>query len=602
MTTPNPLRGYLETQREFDIRITRLLNRVAVSLSQRIERLASSGRFSDSVRASQLRAVLLEVRREQIRVFRDMGDVIRAGQIAAALMAAEQLGQVTKVITASLSARAAEELISSVQTTARAGIKNLYARTSRELSSRLYDQAAWSTGKIEELIQNGIASGLSARELARDVRSFVSPSAPGGTSFVSMRLARTEINNAFHNQQIAGMDAPGVTGAKWNLSGSHPRPDECNRLAQSDQYNMGVGVFPRGKVPGKPHPQCLCYLTYVMLTPKQFVEELRKGAFDDDLRKRYKANLDLIKGGVEVPKSKLTVVKKTTTTPKKAEPKKTTTPKKATVKKTTAPKKTAPVVKVVSPKEVPVPRGAQPYHTSLKGIEDLAETVEKSAIKSVQRLTGGVSADTELVTFANGTKLVRKSAGNPGAEQASSVIGGALRTKAPRVYRNHPGEVWMDYVEDAKTAVELQVRANQAGKLGELRKEHFALAQSDEGLRVGLFDLAIRNGDRNTGNWMVSNAGRIVPIDHGHAQPVIIGGRAMPQLSASGPFAEQIFVGSGKEHVFTTADIDWARHQIEGVGPDLIHMGQKGFLDYALAVLDRLRPFSKGTRNILAGE
>jgi hypothetical protein len=159
----------------------------------------------------------------------------------------------------------------------------------------------------------------------------------------------------------------------------------------------------------------------------------------------------------------------------------------------------------------------------------------------------------------------------------------------------------MDYVGDAKTAVELQVRANKAGNLAELRKEHFALAESDEGLRVGLFDLLIRNGDRNTGNWMVSNAGRIVPIDHGHAQPVIIGGRAMPQLSASGPFAEQIFIGISKNHKFTTADIDWARSRIEAVGPGLIHMGQRNFLDYALAVLDKLRPFSKGTRNILAG-
>lgn len=608
MPTPNPLKGYLNTQRQFDRKLFSLLEKVALSLSARIAGLPDTGRFSDSVRLGQLRSALVEIRREQIRLFQGVGELARAGQIAASITAVEQLGDVMKVITSSLPRAAAKEMIDSVLATSRAGIKNLYARTPRELSTRLYDNALLTSGKIEDIIRAGIGSGLSARELAKDVRKFVSPMVPGGASYVSMRLARTEINNAFHNQQIASMDAPGVLGAKWNLSGSHPRPDECNRLAQTDQYRMGVGVFPAGKVPGKPHPQCLCYLTMVTMEPDDFASAIRSGKFDDQLRKRFQANVDSLKGVAKTTaKPKLTVVKNTPA--KKATPVKKTTPKKTTPTKTAPPAK-----KATAPKEVPVARGAQPYHLNTKGIEDLANTVEKSAIKSVQNLTGGVSAETSLVTFENGTKLVRKAAGNPGAEHASSVIGQALDLKVPRVYRNHPGEVFMDYVGDAKTAAELEARmmaermGPQAGTVQALQdfaQSLFKHYQSDEGLRTGLFDLLIRNNDRNRGNWMISDAGRIIPIDHGHAHPMIAGGpggRPLPQMSASGPFAEQIFVGIGKDHKFTTADIDWARGKIEAVGPDLIHMGQKGFLDYALAVLDKLHPFAKGTRNILAGE
>jgi hypothetical protein len=571
----------LRLQRQYDERIMKILEEAALDIQRRVEKLKVSTRFSDSIRASQLRLVLSQIRRTQLDMFLSIGDEIRAGQLAAAIFATDDLEKLARIGLSSLPRAAATEFVDSLMASAQAGINTFYSRVKRELSTRLYKNGQWSTDHIETLIRNGILRNASARELAKDVYRFVSPTAPGGASYVAMRLARTEINNAFHNQQIKGFQFPWVESVKWNLSGSHPRKDECNTLAESDQYNLGPGQFPRGKVPGKPHPQCLCFLTATSVSPRKFADDVRSGKYDDELRRRFDANLARLKGQPEPVKK--TTAKKTAPTPKKT---------------TTAPKKTAPPP---APKEIPVPKNAQPYHTSIKGIEDLANTVEKSAIKSVQKLTGGVSADTELVTFANGTKLVRKSAGNPGAEQASSVIGGALGTKAPRVYRNHPGEVWMDYVGDAKTAVELQVRANKAGNLAELRKEHFALAESDEGLRVGLFDLLIRNGDRNTGNWMVSNAGRIVPIDHGHAQPVIIGGRAMPQLSASGPFAEQIFIGISKNHKFTTADIDWARSRIEAVGPGLIHMGQRNFLDYALAVLDKLRPFSKGTRNILAG-
>lgn len=296
MPTPNPLKGYLVVQKTFDLKILRILEDAAKGLQSRIGRLNTSTRFSDRIRASQLKLVLAEVRTRQVEMFLEIGDVVRAGQIAAATQAVDDLADIARVAFASLSEEATNLFIGSLRSTAEAGIKNLYARIPRELSSRLYHDAALSTGKIEQIINTGLTSGLSARELAKDVYKFVSPTAPGGASYVSLRLARTEINNAFHNQQRDGMEAPGVEGAKWNLSGSHKVPDECNQFAGSDQYKMGAGVFPPGKVPDKPHPQCLCYLTYISVDPDEFAAQIRDGKFDDELRRRYKLNVALLKG------------------------------------------------------------------------------------------------------------------------------------------------------------------------------------------------------------------------------------------------------------------------------------------------------------------
>lgn len=296
MAIPEPLRRYLKLQRQYDVKVMRILEAAARDLQQRINKLGSSTRFSDSVRASQLKLALSQIRRQQLEMFLSIGDEIRAAQLAAGTLALDELEHLVRVVFASLDERAANAFIDSLMGTAEGHLKTFYSRTPRELSARLYRHGKWSTDKIEQLIRNAILRGASARELAKDVYRFVSPTAPGGASYVSMRLARTEINNAFHNQQISGFNGPWVEAVQWNLSGSHEKPDECNRLATADQYNLGGGKFPPGKVPGKPHPQCLCFLTADMVPPEDFAHDVRAGKFDDELRRRFQANLDALKG------------------------------------------------------------------------------------------------------------------------------------------------------------------------------------------------------------------------------------------------------------------------------------------------------------------
>jgi len=148
------------------------------------------------------------------------------------------------------------------------------------LSRAVYNNRAWSQGKIDAIINNGLGAGKSAREIAAAVRSFISPNTPGGASYAAMRLGRTEINNAFHRTSTDRMKSePWVEGIQWNLSGSHPRADICDEYAHADN-GMGPGVYEPKDIPGKPHPQCLCYVTAVTPDRETFLENLSTGKYD----------------------------------------------------------------------------------------------------------------------------------------------------------------------------------------------------------------------------------------------------------------------------------------------------------------------------------
>lgn len=285
----SPLIAYSRTQLIYDRKLAVILQRAAREIEQRIRKLKVG--VGGEVRAAQLRLVLAEVREVQKALWESgVRSILLEGRNAGATAAEINAETIQRVMYASLPEDVAEALARGIEATARAGIKTDYARIPRALSTRVYKNEALANKTIEQLIRSGLIQGLSAKELAQTVYRYVSPTAPGGASYSSLRLARTEINNAFHQQQILAADRPGVLGVKWNLSGSHPKPDECNDLAQRDN-GLGPGVYDKANVPAKPHPQCFCYLTYEMMTPAQFKKSLDSGAFDDILRREIDANL-----------------------------------------------------------------------------------------------------------------------------------------------------------------------------------------------------------------------------------------------------------------------------------------------------------------------
>jgi hypothetical protein len=166
-------------------------------------------------------------------------------------------------------------------------------------SRSVYNNRAWTNGKLDRIINSGIGAGKSAREIAADVRSFISPNTPGGVRYAAMRLGRTELNNAFHRTSVdMAKSQPWVEGVKWNLSGSHPRADICDEYAHADN-GMGPGVYEPKDTPSKPHPQCLCYLTFVVPDRDAFLNNLANGDYDSWMNKLPDESVETIKDAGE---------------------------------------------------------------------------------------------------------------------------------------------------------------------------------------------------------------------------------------------------------------------------------------------------------------
>jgi len=129
------------------------------------------------------------------------------------------------------------------------------------ISSSIWAQSQVS--EIENVVLSGIARGQSARDMSNQLSQFMLGGGTGmGTSVraKAMRLARTEINNAYwESARRASIESPVVGAIKWQLSGRHPEYDICNLLAEENVFGLGRGIYPVEYLPAKPHPNCLCY-------------------------------------------------------------------------------------------------------------------------------------------------------------------------------------------------------------------------------------------------------------------------------------------------------------------------------------------------------
>src|SRR3954463_6126993 len=98
-----------------------------------------------------------------------------------------------------------------------------------ELSQTVYDNSALMSGKIDDVVNTGIALGQSAAEIAARVEQYILPETMGGAKYAAARLGRTELHNAYHATTVESYkQSPYVNGVEWHLSGSHPEDDECN--------------------------------------------------------------------------------------------------------------------------------------------------------------------------------------------------------------------------------------------------------------------------------------------------------------------------------------------------------------------------------------
>lgn len=151
------------------------------------------------------------------------------------------------------------------------------------LSDRIWNLEKHVWRRIDGIVMSGIARGQSAVEMAkglqRDILGIASPRqipenlrwtervsksvrGRGSIHYNALRLARTEIGNAYHEADVkAAQLSKVVLGLKWNLSPAHAQYDVCDPLSNQDVYGLGPGVYPPGSVPLYPHPNCFCYVT-----------------------------------------------------------------------------------------------------------------------------------------------------------------------------------------------------------------------------------------------------------------------------------------------------------------------------------------------------
>lgn len=160
-----------------------------------------------------------------------------------------------------------------------------------QLSPRLWRNDLGARRRIQEVIEEGIASGEAihrtaenflagavdadtvriiekafgqnrAVDIAKDVQELFTRKGTRNIVFNVERVLITESNRVYRKASIEGFQETGAIGARWNLASSHPKPDVCDGHATADKHGLGPGGYPFDEYPVFPaHPLDLCYDT-----------------------------------------------------------------------------------------------------------------------------------------------------------------------------------------------------------------------------------------------------------------------------------------------------------------------------------------------------
>lgn len=266
--------------------ILRSIARAHWDMIRMLRALDDRGNISDLVRAEQLRTVQRAMLRQQAIIWRKLGDVIRARRLEAAARAI-MLGSAIDDVLLEAAGRPEDartlkrSLVAGAEQTVDVAVARMTV-SAIPLADRIYQSRVLADGRIQRMINSALLRGLSAREFAAEARAWFNPNVPGGVRYAAMRLARTEINNAFHATSVMQADEkPWINQMKWHLSRSHPKPDICDQYAKGGRE--GDGVYAVRDVPRKPHPQCFCVVTPVSPDEDEFLDNLVAGRYNSYL-------------------------------------------------------------------------------------------------------------------------------------------------------------------------------------------------------------------------------------------------------------------------------------------------------------------------------
>lgn len=149
--------------------------------------------------------------------------------------------------------------------------KQFGARQSMKLSGRIWKSSLYAKTGITKVINHGMGNGLSARDIAKNLNKYMTPSArntilkkeigkkfPSNPHYYALRVARSEAQHSYQESMYnAGKIIPTYEGIYWVLSNRHPKYDICDKLANNMEYGE-KGFYPKGKEPSLAHPNCIC--------------------------------------------------------------------------------------------------------------------------------------------------------------------------------------------------------------------------------------------------------------------------------------------------------------------------------------------------------
>jgi hypothetical protein len=301
----NPGLVFLAAYRPHDKELRQLLQDAAEEAERIIPKLIERNSRSGQLNAARLAITLREIHSLMAGMWGDYLPLVRSALRGVAVVAVRYAAEDT-IFTwlRQHGGRPADiqALKEGIVHRAQPRVDAVIARTVNDvpLSTAVYRTQKLAQGWVDRKIRTGLLLGKNAKDIAKDVRDLIRPDVRGGVSYAAMRLARTEINNAYHTMTVQRQaEKPWVEEMEWHLSRSHPHRDPCDEL---------VGQYPKTKVPAKPHPQCFCYVTAVPAEEDDWIDNFMAGQYDDYLDES-KAALDRVHRKVDRPVSVGHVVK-----------------------------------------------------------------------------------------------------------------------------------------------------------------------------------------------------------------------------------------------------------------------------------------------------
>ncbi len=259
-------------------RVRQVLGDSAKAIEERLTKVGTSG---NPLTRMQLEAQRASIKAVLAQDFKSIGESIRTGKIDAAKAASGVVSQYENTLLKAVMDESAMRRIARAEAqrtvnNLEAALKRIQGTSYNPLSKQVYKTKKLADGWIDNIVDKALVSGWSASQLADAVIPSISPNVRGGVSYAANRLARTEINNAYHAASWDRYNRSAIVEeVEWLLSSSHPEDDICNDYAAQSP-------FKKNAVPAKPHPNCYCYIVPRLPTEEEFLDRLFAGEYGDE--------------------------------------------------------------------------------------------------------------------------------------------------------------------------------------------------------------------------------------------------------------------------------------------------------------------------------